>query len=278
MPSSILTPEYPSVVGVLDEDALTQGHFADAHVLGSIARSANRLAGKGNYLVHEPYRVAGAALEVSGMMGIWAVGQWKKLAEYPAVRRKPHLRTAEVRIRAQIASGSTVIFQLATGAVAPRFAAVNGQLNTASCAGTGSWAWYTWTVQLAALEQETLSLWVFGDPANVSFPGAFGTPASGSCENRVTYNMMLIGGASWTEAINTASVTCEWLGVSGNPVAARRSVRRSFSRADELYWVEPMSDDELRAANATGSTFRLSIGTQVRIGAVIVRERDAYAT
>jgi hypothetical protein len=278
MPTTLAQIQYASISGILDEDALTQGHFPDAHVLSALSNTGNRLAGKGNYLAHEVFRVSGAVDEVAGSAGLWAVNEWSKVRVYPLVQRKPHLRTAEVRIRANITSGATVVFQVSTGAVLPRPSpTAASQVNCATCLGTGAWAWYTWTIQLAALEDETLELWVYGDPASVTISAPYGTPSSGSCAAAVGYTQMSITGATWTTLMNRAYVVCEWRGVDGNPVAARRRVQRAIGAQDTLWWVVPMGEDELPAARAPGSTYNLFIGAQMRIGAIVIREIDAYA-
>ena len=286
MPTTIYTPEFPSVTGVLDEDALVVGHFADAHVLRSIGNASNRLAGRGNYLVHEVFRRGGNDEQI-GTTGFYAGEQWQKLRSFPLLERKPHLTRADVRIRARITSGSTVVFQLETGSIRFRDSAKFATVNTIVAVGTGNFELYTGQIELGRSLVEDIHLWAYGDATNTLINTAvYGSPATGSMNSPTlltAQRQFYVPGNTWNTSISTDRVMIAFFDSLNQSLFAPQPVSYGFQSVNGqvLYIGEfgrlQLTSEDVQSLTRPGATFALWQASIVRLSSITIRERDAYA-
>lgn len=286
MPTNIYTPEFPSVTGVLDEDALVVGHFADAHVLRSIGNASNRLAGRGNYLVKEVFRRAGNDEQV-GTTGFYVHDNWQRLRSFPQIERKAHLTRADVRIRARITNGATVTFQIKTAAIDTRPSEMGTAPNNIVAVGTGNFELYSGQIELGRSSVENLELWVLGDVTNApAMPTAvYGSPNTGNINDPDTFlfedGLQRYPTSTWNGQIRPDRIVITFADSAGAPLL--RPLRVGWTWNEILKWagfiggVELTSEETqlLRDANAA---YTLRAVPTVRLSSITIRERDAYAT
>lgn len=287
MPTNIYTPEFPSVTGLLDEDALVVGHFPDAHVLRSIGAASNRLAGRGNYLVHEVFRRAGNDEQI-GTTGFNVGTGWQRIRDFPACERKPHLSRADVRIRARITPGASVVFQIATAAVAFRRDATRATTNTIVANGTGNFELYQGQIELGRSTVEDISLHAYGDPtgalANTAIYGSPNTGLVNDARAFVNRKYFAWDGSTWNTNIRRDRIMIAFRNSSNLLLLGPLRVQATFLIGTwyGLEWDFPggvqIQDDELQTIQQPGAYFELLETPTIRLSSVTIRERDAYAT
>lgn len=284
MPTNIYTPEFPSVTGVLDEDALVVGHFADAHVLRSIGNASNRLAGRGNYLVHEVFRRAGNDEQI-GTTGFYVYDQWQRIRSFPLLERKAHLNRADVRIRARITNGATVVFQLTTEPVSFRQGAKFATTNTIVAVGTGNFELYEGQIELGRSSVEDIELWVWGSlGASLMSTAVYGSPNAGGVNDPAAFvnkSFLYYSTSTWNGNIQRDRIVVAFLDSGGNELIAPMRVDfdppAAIVRWAFLGGVE-LSSDQVQLIQQPGAVFQLWEAPRIRLGSVTIRERDAYAT
>lgn len=286
MPTNIYTPEFPSVTGLLDEDALVVGHFPDAHVLRALGNASNRLAGRGNYLVHEVFRRAGNDDQI-GTTGFYASDRWQRVRAFPLLERKAHLTRADVRIRARITSGATVVFQMATGAVPFREAAKYATTNTMLAVGTGAFELYQMQIELGRTSVEDISLHAFADATSAPLmpTGVYGAPNTGNVNDVDTYlfedGLQRWPSATWNGQIRPDRIVVTFANASGDLLLAPLRVGWTFNNI--LRWggfvggVE-LTSDETQMLRDYNAAYSLRAVATIRLSSITIRERDAYAT
>jgi hypothetical protein len=286
MPTNIYTPEFPSVTGVLDEDALVVGHFADAHVLRSIGNASNRLAGRGNYLVHEVFRRAGNDEQI-GTTGFFVQDNWQRLRAFPLLERKPHLTRADVRIRARITNGAQVIFQVKTDAIRERPNETRAAINNIVAVGTGNFELYSGVVELGRLSVENLELWVFGDVLEApAMPTAvYGAPNTGNINDPDTFlseeELQRYPTSTWNSQIRPDRIVISFANSAGAPLL--RPLRVGWQWSGIVTWDgfiggTRLTSDETQLLRDANAAYTLRAVPTVRLGSITIRERDAYAT
>lgn len=289
MPSTLDEIEYASLYGGLVVESVEAGAFAHAHVLREIARNANRLAAKGNYLCSHFWKKAasddgdqrGAALSFLGP-------EWRRVLGPYWAPRKQHLTTATVQIYARITDGITALFQVCgfSQPLQRSYRSVQGAPTVIECLGTGDWEWYTATdVPLGNEPLDSIELWGWSeDDAALYQDSVYGTPAAGTAELVTSTGFYDSAGAWDKSAFSEANgaVTVVFLTSGGAPIVGPRRVQAepwstggtltslAFSPGQEL------TPDEVRRASSSGVTYELRQSGLVRFGAFIVRENDGF--
>jgi hypothetical protein len=286
MPTNIYTPEFPSVTGVLDEEALVVGHFADAHVLRSIGNASNRLAGRGNYLVHEVFRRAGNDEQI-GTTGFYMTAQWQRLRSFPLLERKAHLNRADLRIRARITNGATVVLQAETAALRHRPEIRQAGANTMLAVGTGGFELYEMQIELGRASVEDVTIYALGDAVTAPLmPSAvYGAPNTGNVNDPDTYlfedGLQRWPTGTWNSQIRPDRIVVTFADASGNLLLAPLRVGWTFQNI--LRWGGfiggvSLTSDETQLLRDYNAAYSLRAVPTVRLSSITIRERDAYAT
>ncbi len=272
MPTSLSQLEVAAPFGALDSDACTASEFVSAHVLRTMQNNARRLAYRGEYLIQQAWSADGSSdEEQDGGRMFDAPITWARVFGPVEVKRKRHLLTGTLQVRARITSGATVYLQVETSQHAVNS---SSSINVLSMVGTGSWAWYTLTdVALGRHDTDHISLWARAVADQAWVTGTFGTPTTGTATVVGPLDFQDIGAAWVPNAINAVPgrLHVEFVN-SDSIVLARRGVICTF--VDVLAFTRRLSNATAAACNASGVTYRLVAGPGARLAAVVLREDD----
>lgn len=283
MPSALSAIEYASRFGALDETASGRGEFVHAHVLRELARNGNRLVSKGDYLVQQMWNRLGSDGEAVGARLFTPAPRWQRV--YLGTR-EPHKRwlpTGDLRMRARIDSGEVVLFQFVTGGHELRadIRAGGQSPNVIACTGTGDWALYeTDALRLGVLSDfEAIEVWATAEPStSLMNETTYGAPNRDAPET-VYGNGFVLSTATW-----------DWLALNGvigqhvvqffnvDDVAITPPLRFHANSSTELTFDGEgfLTPEQITACNAPGVTFSIFSVTTVRMGSLVIRERDGW--
>lgn len=278
MPTNLDSLEVASPFGALDALAVDNPSFVHAHGLRELQRNARRLANRGEYLIAQQWRMDGSDdIEGAGGRVFDAPMAWTKVLGPVTCPRKRHLRTGEIMVRARITNSASVVFQVVTlGSGITNRRSTTGP-NCFEAAGTGAWAWYTSNmINLGGDGIDQISIWVTAAPSTAFDTAAFGTPDTGSASDVGTFSFQDTGAAWDVGAFNARPglVAVEFFNADGSLVARRRSV--TALSPDILFFDDPLTPDEVRAANNGGVQYRLMLAPGVRLASVTLREMDDF--
>lgn len=283
MPSDLSTIEYASRFGALDEAASGRGEFVHAHALRELARNGNRLVSKGEYLVQQLWNRLGSDGEAVGARLFTPAPRWQRVFLGTRVPHKRWLPTADLRMRARIDSGEVVLFQFVTGGHALRFdIRAGGQSpNVIACTGTGDWALYQSNeLVLGVLSDfEAIEVWATADPtASLMNETTYGAP-NRDAPTTVYGNGFVLDTATWDVfALNAVIGQHLVQFFNGDDVAITPPMPFSASSATELAFDggQRLTPEQVTACNAPGVTFSIFAVTSVRMGSLVIRERDGW--
>lgn len=148
--STIETPEIASVYGALDSAAFEDGGSYNAHLLRELARSANRLASKGQHLLTLPFTERASTPSYNGdsdslpawtyfegLRTVCPTTQWVRITPRIPIPKRAGLRSAAVRVDARVSSDHEVLLQVATRAAPFDINANGSSPNVVTLTGDG---------------------------------------------------------------------------------------------------------------------------------------------
>jgi hypothetical protein len=140
--ASINTPVIATAFGAIDADAIVDGRAIDAKTLHAMELQANRLVTQGHQAFNLTWPEYTSTIEgVAQHVAEWGGSAgWTLVVPPIPIEKLPGLVTGTVHFRANIPSGSDILFAVETGAE------TNGRVRrTKRCAGTGALADYSLT-------------------------------------------------------------------------------------------------------------------------------------
>lgn len=271
---SILNREVASRYGALNSDTFTDGEALSAHVLRALAMSGNRLATKGHPLFNLvwPTRAVnsdldphtGGAADGGGFAGI-AWPQWVKLLHPLPVPKKPMLNKAEIRIRARVTNGETILLQFATVARPFNAAIALDAPNVLALVGTGAMEDYDLDgVPISEGGFENFEIYVRASPSAMILgdTGIYGAPNAGTFDG-VTAIYALLSVATWNpstgagDAWDEGGHFVEFTDASGVRVTSRMITSVTPILAAHAIHYPALSVEELQQVNAAGRHYRI---------------------
>lgn len=277
MPTSLDALEVASPYGALDANAFTPGAFVHAHVLRELQRNGRRLAGRGEYLIQQAWRSDGADdVEATGGRMFDVPVYWRNILGPVTVPRKRHLPLGALQVRARITNGALVLLHVETRAVGRASARSSTAVNVLRLDGTGAWAWYTSdAIRLGRDDYDTLALSVTANATEVFNTSTFGTPDNGAPSGVGTEDFRDVT-AAWNPAafnVRPGLVVVEFTTSDGAPIV-RRSVQAATNTV--LRFDSPLSAAQSQACNHSGVRYQLLQTPGMRVGAIVLRERDGF--
>lgn len=263
--SNLLTPEVPALYGALDSDAFTDGMAFSSHVLRELARGANSLAARAQHLGTMTWLNAETIAGDDGgtFNGLYmpVPFDWIVAAPPMPVFKMPGSLRAQVRLRAAVSNGHTVLLQFVTRGRPFDANAGAGSVNVLEVVGTGSVATYGSDLDAPGIpihpsEAELITMYAkslpTGAAASTDPNDSDDANAAGS---NVSINGLTAELAGWTQTLVSTGAYVEFHSSQAD-VIARRPIAAVDGSGIELTWTEPLNAQELnliRDARANSS-------------------------
>lgn len=281
MPQSLQDVEYATRYGALDEVAGGVGEFVHPHCLRELARSTNRLAVKGQYLMAQTWNGNGSDDESRGARLFTPPPVWQRVHLNARVPHKGFLRRADLRMRARIDADDTVLFQFVTGGHVLRTDIRAGGVhpNIIACHGTGSPELYSSDELVLGQEDfEAIEVWCSGDAtSNLLDESQYGANAEGT-PTTVFNNGLLDDTSSWDYVTLNGIIGQHVVQLFNADGFALTSPLRFYmaSPTELMFDGHRLTREQTLACLAPGVTYSIFGLSRVRLLSCVVRERDGW--
>lgn len=200
---SILTPTIAPTFGALDSDVYADGAPVDAHVLRTLASSANRLTCRGEPICNLVWNASTETSDAETLGAYAGVGFpfWFRLTPAFDVSKKPGHQLARLIVRAKLRASEELLVQVATRKRPFDAGADDGSPNVVLLTGTGADEYTTDdTIELDIGDSETISFWALGRPTSTLASSIYGTPNTGTITETWSPNFLIDTSSTWNNS------------------------------------------------------------------------------
>jgi hypothetical protein len=274
--SNSLTPEIAALYGAIDSNAAYNGSAVDAHLLRTMAMSANRLAAKGHQVFRSAWDSTQDPLDGSyaeiGNVRAFGPMTWKPIIRpHTPVFKKPGIAAYDAAIVAFVlTTNDQVSFQIATRAAPLQPALSVNASNVIRAVGNGTWRalLLSGTIPADRGTTDEISLYARGLPTNrAGDTTAGGAPNTGTVSTigpqmGVAYGSIVDNTATWHIDSSVTTTTNTWFTLGsyvsfsygGTVIAGPYQIIRVPNATTIVFYPGFTPDEQQRIDSAGGAT------------------------